>query len=127
MNNEKIYAPFVKWNHLYNELTKKQKEEGDEAGLNFFNDLMKELFTKLALSEEPKIGGHMSKPDSEFKARQIPSIKEQMDKPQFELSPEWSEDEYMLASAIWTIFKSESGTSGKKKAIHQIREFIERR
>lgn len=68
----------------------------------------------------------MSKPDDEFKARQIPRLREQMDKPQFELKPAWSEDEYILASTIWKIFKSNPGTSGKKEAISEIREFIKR-
>jgi len=60
----------------------------------------------------------------EDSARQIPSLKEQMDKPQFQLLPAWSEDEYILASTIWKIFKSEPGTSGKKKAIDEIRKYI---
>lgn len=68
----------------------------------------------------------MSKPDDELKARQIPSIREQMDNPKFELHPAWSEDEYILISDIWKIFKYEPGTNGKKKALEEIRKFIKK-
>jgi hypothetical protein len=42
-----------------------------------------------------------------------------------ELTPDWSEEEYELVSAIWWIFRMNPGTNGKKAVISEIRKFIE--
>jgi len=97
---------------------------GDPSNKHEFEVI--ELLEAYAISIENENKKNMSKPDSEDLARQIPSLKEQMDKPNFELLPAWSESEYILASDLWKIFKTEAGTSGKKKAIAEIREFIKR-
>lgn len=68
----------------------------------------------------------MSKPDDEFKARQNPSIREQMDRPKYELNPDWSEEEYTLVSDIRKIFLADTGTNGKRKALDKIRKYISR-
>ena len=49
------------------------------------------------------------------------TIQEQMDKPSFKLIPAWSENEYILASDLWRIFKKNPGTNGKKMAIDLLR------
>lgn len=85
-----------------------------------------ELLDAYAESIDKQTKRNMSYPNTEDLARQIPSLKEQMDNPKFKLFPAWSEDEYALASDLWKIFKSDAGTSGKKKAIAAIREFIKR-
>lgn len=97
---------------------------GDPSNKHEFEVI--ELLEAYAISIENENKKNMSKPDSEYLARQIPSLKEQMDKPNFELLPAWSESEYILASDLWKIFKTDAGTSGKKKAIAEIREFIKR-
>lgn len=97
---------------------------GDPSNKHEFEVI--ELLEAYAISIENENKKNMSKPDIEDLARQIPSLKEQMDKPNFELLPAWSESEYILASDLWKIFKTEAGTSGKKKAIAEIREFIKR-
>ncbi len=99
---------------------------GDPSNKHEFEVI--ELLEAYAMSlEKENKNKIMSKPIlDEQRARQIPSLKEQMDKPKFELLPAWSEDEYILASNLWKIFKSNQGTSGKKMAITEIREFIKR-
>lgn len=97
---------------------------GDPSNKHEFEVI--ELLEAYAISIENENKKNMSNPDSEYLARQIPSLKEQMDKPNFKLLPAWSEDEYILASDLWKIFKTDVGTSGKKKAIAEIREFIKR-
>ncbi len=58
-------------------------------------------------------------------SRERPSIDEQIaNTPKFELTPAWSEDEYILASDLWKIFKHNLGTVGKKKAVDEIRKYI---
>ena len=67
----------------------------------------------------------MSKPIlDEQRAREIEALAKQMDVPNYELSPPWSEHEYALVSIIWRIFKANPGTNGKKIALSEIREFI---
>lgn len=68
----------------------------------------------------------MSDINSEERARKIKYLADQMDKIQFELQPPWSEEEYILISTIWKIFKSSPGTSGKKMAMDEIRKAIEK-
>lgn len=51
------------------------------------------------------------------------SIKEQMNKPRFELHPAFSEDEYIFVSTLWKIYKSNPGTDGKKMAVAELREY----
>jgi len=71
---------------------------------------------------------HQEKPEKEKKTefdRLIEKrMQDEMDKPKFNLFPAWSEDEYILASNLWKIFKSNAGTSGKKMAIEEIRKYI---
>ncbi len=49
------------------------------------------------------------------------TIKEQMERPTFQLTPAWSEDEYILASDLWKIFKKYPGTEGKKMVVDLLR------
>lgn len=55
-------------------------------------------------------------------ARQIPKLREQMHAQSVELYPAWSEDEYILVSDLWKIFKNNLGTNGKKLALKEIRD-----
>ena len=67
----------------------------------------------------------MSKPIiDEARAREIESLAKQMNQPNYELTPPWSEDEYILISTIWKVFKSNSGTNGKKIALDEIRKSV---
>lgn len=83
----------------------------DESGIGIIESLVNHVI-KETLNEATE----------DKKAPGIESIEEQMNKPRFELHPAWSEDEYILASEIWKILKSEAGTSGKKRVIEEIRK-----
>lgn len=66
----------------------------------------------------------MSKPIiDEQKAREVEYLAKQMDQPVYKLSPPWTEEEYILISTIWKIFKTNQGTNGKKIALDNIRKF----
>ena len=66
----------------------------------------------------------MSKPIiDEQRAREIEELAKQMNEPSYELTPPWSEDEYILISTIWKVFQTNKGTNGKKIALDEIRKF----
>ena len=69
----------------------------------------------------------MSKPIiDEQKAMEIEAIAKQMNIPTYELTPPWSEDEYVLISTIWRVFKANPGTNGKMIALDTIRKFYKK-